>query len=365
MSKRQRVSRFVRGAVYGRPKGVISQAEFNAATPGGWVQAVAPNSTPRKPPRQFGRHGIDLTPMIEPMPALGVSLFTDGRAYAAGMVGWVFTRKGEVIRETAWYGADLAPEHLPHHFPAAVKLKGKCLSLVTEFAGNYGHYLLDGVARIGIAEKAGWPLEHFDHIYLQEPPSESANRMLKALGVRPDRCVWALENPCVIAEQMVVTSFPGTRRNYSSVVPEVLSRPFRKPQSSGRRLYIPRMGARKVENDHEIQRISSEFGLEIFDFSTSGDELEAFRSASLIVGAHGAGLTNLAICMPGTRVLELLPSDHVYPYYYTVSEAAGLDYAYLVGQSAGQREPGTFGPSPFDFWVDPSEYRDALAQLTG
>jgi hypothetical protein len=76
-------------------------------------------------------------------------------------------------------------------------------------------------------------------------------------------------------------------------------------------------------------------------------------------------LTNIVFCPQGAKVLELLPSDHIHPYYYTLADASGLDYSYLVGQSAGQRPPGAFGPSPFDFSIDPSEFRAALEFLDG
>jgi capsular polysaccharide biosynthesis protein len=44
---------------------------------------------------------------------------------------------------------------------------------------------------------------------------------------------------------------------------------------------------------------------------TLTEQIRVFREASLVVGPHGAGLTNIVFCEPGTIVYELVP-DH-YP----------------------------------------------------
>jgi hypothetical protein len=52
-----------------------------------------------------------------------------------------------------------------------------------------------------------------------------------------------------------------------------------------------------------------------------------------------------------------VPSEHQYPYYYTLAEAAGLDYGYLVGPSLpSDLRPGA-GKGQVSFRVD----RDAFA----
>ena len=44
---------------------------------------------------------------------------------------------------------------------------------------------------------------------------------------------------------------------------------------------------------------------------TLTEQIRVFREASVVVGPHGAGLTNIVFCEPGTIVYELVP-DH-YP----------------------------------------------------
>ncbi|WAC22182.1 glycosyltransferase family 61 protein [Blastomonas sp. SL216] len=350
-------------AVVRPPRSVATtHAAYSAAHPDSWSEAFAADDRVRTPPRRFGTLDVDFASMIDPIPALGVYTLPNGRA--SGRSGKCCSSSGTVVRETTWYGQALysSPSILSLRPPK--RLAGTCLSLVCEFASDsYGHYLLDGVSRLGIALKAGWTLDAIDHVYIYEPPSKSARQMLGALGIAESKCVWANRVPEIVADRLLVTSFPGTRRNYARVVPDTLARPFQPVACAGRRLFVPRLGKRLIANAAEIEAISREMGLEIYDHARVSDEFSHFRQAELVVGAHGSGLTNIALCHPGTKVMELVPTDHVFPYYYTLADAAGLDYACLAGHSSQMREKGAWGPSHFDFTVDPEEYRAALGTL--
>ena len=61
------------------------------------------------------------------------------------------------------------------------------------------------------------------------------------------------------------------------------------------------------------------------------EQAEIFGSADVVVGAHGAALTNLAFCQPGTRVVELFSPHYVNPCYRDLCVAAGLRHAAVIG----------------------------------
>ena len=155
-------------------------------------------------------------------------------------------------------------------------------------------------------------------------------------------------------------SFPGTRRNYPNWVPSFLRRGVSDATPRGRRLYIPRSTNRLLANEAEILGILKARGFEAYDHRNVPYEPDFFAGTDIIVGAHGAGLTNMAFRTPGMQVLELIPSDHVYPYYYTLADAAGHHYSYLIGKSEVERPKGTFGPSAANFFIDESEFGAAL-----
>ena len=120
---------------------------------------------------------------------------------------------------------------------------------------------------------------------------------------------------------------------------------------------------RNAHNEDAVLRIVRERGFEVclpgVDATTPVD----FSQASIVVGPHAGALTDLAFCEPGTKVLELLPSDHLYPYFFTLSEAAGLQYNYMVCNSVTEREFDAWGPSRVDFLVDEREFETALDRL--
>jgi capsular polysaccharide biosynthesis protein len=61
------------------------------------------------------------------------------------------------------------------------------------------------------------------------------------------------------------------------------------------------------------------------------EQAEVFGSAEVVVGAHGAALTNLVFCRPGTRVVELFSPAYVNPCYRDLCVAAGLRHAAVIG----------------------------------
>jgi capsular polysaccharide biosynthesis protein len=58
------------------------------------------------------------------------------------------------------------------------------------------------------------------------------------------------------------------------------------------------------------------------------DQISLFRDAEFVIGAHGAGLTNLLFCAPGTKVLEFMPAVEMRPFFWLIS--VGLDLRHAV-----------------------------------
>jgi capsular polysaccharide biosynthesis protein len=106
-----------------------------------------------------------------------------------------------------------------------------------------------------------------------------------------------------------------------------------------------------------------ENGLGAYDVAAAANPADDFAAAEMVVSPHGGVLADLVFCTPGTRVLELLPTDHAAPYSYTLSLAAGLEYGCLVCRSLHERPEGLRTPSTSDFTVDIDELAAALAGM--
>jgi len=94
-------------------------------------------------------------------------------------------------------------------------------------------------------------------------------------------------------------------------------------------------------------------------------QAELLSSAEVVISPHGGGLTNLAFCRSGTKVIELFAPRYVYPCYWFLSNLAGLEYAYLVGKTPGMglNQLLYADARREDMWIDGEELRSLLSVL--
>ncbi len=62
------------------------------------------------------------------------------------------------------------------------------------------------------------------------------------------------------------------------------------------------------------------------EFLSFKKQIKLFNSSSLIIGAHGAAFTNIIFCKPGTKILEIMPSDHPNQKCKRISKILNLKY---------------------------------------
>jgi capsular polysaccharide biosynthesis protein len=81
-------------------------------------------------------------------------------------------------------------------------------------------------------------------------------------------------------------------------------------------------------------RESGFVGLELTNL-TFLQQISAFRNARIVLGPHGAGLTNLTFCRPGTVCIELLSQSYVSDLYAVVANIVGIDHRYIIASGPG------------------------------
>ena len=166
----------------------------------------------------------------------------------------------------------------------------------------------------------------------------------------------------ILTESAIV----GNNQNWYEASPRNLAllRDQFLPESTrnGRLLFIPRRQNRRIRNEAEVRRLVTGYGFEILeDEDRSLDEqIGVFSEATAVVGPHGAGLTNIIWSRPGTKVLEFFHRGYRPPYYYYLSQALGLDYSYIVDESAASNH---WTNKTKDITVDVSRLDSALESL--
>jgi len=112
-------------------------------------------------------------------------------------------------------------------------------------------------------------------------------------------------------------------RSYSSTVPVSVE---------GRAIYVSRRrSSRSLPQEEVLEKALEAHGLEVVfceDLSFF-EQISLFKSVEIVVAPHGAGLANLAFCRPGTRVVELMPANHMNRCYQWLAGISGLGYKRL------------------------------------
>ncbi|HEY8913985.1 glycosyltransferase family 61 protein [Lacisediminihabitans sp.] len=107
------------------------------------------------------------------------------------------------------------------------------------------------------------------------------------------------------------------------------------PSTSGRRLFLSRKSDhRGVVNEARLAEIAVELGLETIEPGSMSfdDQLVAFSTATLLVGASGAVMANYLMMPPGSQVLALVSdalTDFILP--AAIAAVAGVRFSYLSG----------------------------------
>lgn len=351
-----------------RVKGLVSVDELVTRGCATWLEVHAGTASP--PPAT--RHVGGPTPradLIERVPrwypASGV-VCTDG-ARVNGHHGWVITPSDEIVTDCTWYGTrflDQAP--VTRLAPLHRRLRGTTLSLCTEFAyGNYGHVLYDLLPRIDLFERSGRRYDEVDQILCNVGV---ANRpLVEALGIPMDRIVWTDRSITYRTDRLLATTFPGAPRSVAPWAAQFLRDRFEvTPVGARRRLYIPRRGRRRISNEDELLPILRAHGFEELDpGASSAGTRAAFAAAEAIVGGHGAGLADIVFSAPGTRLMELVPTDHPETYYLSAANAVGADHRYMTTTSTSVRAADDHRARDAAVLVDVGVFGAALDELVG
>lgn len=180
-----------------------------------------------------------------------------------------------------------------------------------------------------------------------------------------DACCERLLIVSSLFERTWVSGFVGARlKEYRSSVTASNRRaesgdgtePDHDPQRQGiaayrmppRRLYVSRRDSsiRSITNESDVEELMTEFGFQIINNSTLSPDQQAkqFSEADVIVGPHGAGLTNAIFLPEGSVVVELRPSDVLgrSPFWdrsdWALCHALGLQYGMICFPNGGDRD---------------------------
>lgn len=265
------------------------------------------------------------------------------RGIATGLAVANLTNDGVLDFETSrYFGARTWREHplyLQPRLPPIEDISGTLATLATRgTTGNYYHFLFDALPRWKTLVDA---TDTKPDALLISAQTRYERRLLELTGLDRLPIIEPRADRSFRAETLLVPSTP----TYEDLVPtwaiewlrEAL--PARKTTTGlPRRLYVSRgtrMNSRRVVQEPELIELLRPLGFEVID---PGDydvqeQIDFFSAAEVVVGAHGAGMSNLVFSPPGVRVLELFAPRYLNPGYWSIlASIPDAQYRYLVGR---------------------------------
>lgn len=123
-----------------------------------------------------------------------------------------------------------------------------------------------------------------------------------------------------------------------------LDRPWREAES-GLKLFISRADAkhRRILNEHELISALEPLGVQkVVCTQHEPTELRTlFEAADVVIGMHGANLSDLVYCRPGTLIISLLP-ERFYPHitcYWDLADFFQLEFGVVPIEDSGYDRP--------------------------
>jgi hypothetical protein len=252
--------------------------------------------------------------------------------YSLGLSRTLFQRKPDILK---W----LRKKKIAH-FPTVISLRDTGEE-------NYFHFYNDVLSKLFflishnidvtsipvVISKKLWDKEYFRFYFAQS----SFMRSIK----------WVVQDENFVACKSLIVCKPLTHR--IDLWHEMIRSIKPIARRGHRRIFVTRKRARLrfIENESEIVNLCQRLGLEVID---PGDlspdkQIETFFNAEIVVGIHGAGLTNIAFCDANCLLLEIFPppTEGYLPFHYIMlASMQRVTYGALIGSPSKEKYSGGF-----------------------
>lgn len=264
-------------------------------------------------------------------------------------------------------------------------LDGVVCFLDARSSAIYYHWMMDVLPKFALLEQAGICLQTIDH-FVVRCNSAFQRQTLALLGVPLDKIIRPSPDTLTHCENLIVPYlkhdrgdrfYNGLGLGMASWVPQWMKLTFlsgnrqvntdqlrNSPEYFSKRLYISRSerGTRAPVDEERLVKELKNRGFSCVSMETMNvtEQANLMAHADWVIAPHGAGLTNITFCKPGTVVLEIF-GEYVVPCYWALSELCHFDYHAYFGSSkdSSKQTKQSIGPEITSL----SERRDKQIEL--
>lgn len=221
------------------------------------------------------------------------------------------------------------------NFSPEKRLNGITVSCLTNGAdGGFYHFIFESIIKIKLYEPL---IDQLDHILFNGPATEWKLKWIRRAKIDEQKIIWVTNTDHFDCEQLIFTNRLISDQQISlwciNTLREILSIPrLLLPNISPKVIWITRKGLiRDIEWEKEILALFPSF--EIISLAELDDEqtICKLQEATHVIGAHGAGLSNIYICKPATKILEIYPIHKTFqPCYSRIAGICALEYSSCI-----------------------------------
>ncbi len=257
---------------------------------------------------------------------------------ASTLGGLVKIPSGEFLAESDWRVrdfklSDISRSRFRRH---KLSLDGDCYYLDLLFSANYGHWLSDEMPKLATALPFLPPATQF---IISDPIQQFKLESLSALGIGRDRLIPVkgyYETRCErLWHATPVNDMVWNAKMVRQVREALLQTHGQGSEPSPERIFISRNSVhmKRLANEDELLPLVESYGYKVIrpENHTLAQQVKIFSKARQVMGAYGAGLTNLLFCPPA-RLFELQDSHFApRPWFWKWATMLGHDYGSIMG----------------------------------
>lgn len=194
---------------------------------------------------------------------------------------------------------------------------------------NYYHWMIETVPKIRYLRAFENTTGENVTVLVPDDPPSFINETLRLLGWPQSKVVHATE-PAYTVRDLVVPSYPERHTSdFTWIRDEILDAVSGESVSNDENnVYVSRANAieRQVLNEKEVMDVLSEFGFSryLLENRSVAENARLFAEADVVVGPHGAGLTD--IIFAGDCTLLELFGEKIKEPYELLAETLGIEY---------------------------------------
>ena len=253
------------------------------------------------------------------------------------------------------------------HLPRPLQVSGS-VAVLACFAGeNYYHWFVSNLVRLRLYEKAGVAADARFYVSFDKPFQRDA---LHLMGIPDERVVAAKSWIHLQADQLLVSSVRDQQLSPEDCdfLHRRLTKHLTAELPADQRIMIMRRraGRRTIVNQHQLLRALAPLGFQPvwLERLPLSEQIKLFFQAECVVGPHGAGLTNLLFCRPGTVAVELGTPYRLLPCFAEIAHHRGLHHHLELVTPVNLRHFNPVeGVGDSDLLVDPAVIRGRIEGL--